>query len=209
MTVEHKGFGWREPGPTCAHFYLLPTVLRLVEKISQGQTLKIVDLGCGNGFVPARLAEQGHKVIGIDISSDGIEIARASYPGIDFRVASIHDRLLAESVGEVDCVVSLEVVEHLFYPRKLFEQSYLLLKMGGVLILSTPYHGYLKNLALSAINGWDRHFEVEWDGGHIKFFSKRTLARITFGAGFRNLRFYGVGRLPWLWKSMILVAERL
>jgi hypothetical protein len=160
-------------------------------------------------------------------------------------------------------VIALEVVEHLFYPKKLFEQSYQLLRTGGYLILSTPYHGYLKNLAIfnlrgtaafrrqgdrssltraqrpseaqsnrlcdpsmgeqnllskaasfrgqwltSLVNGWDQHFRVDWDGGHIKFFSKKTLAQMACEAGFKSPRFYGIGRVPALWKSMIMVAEK-
>lgn len=209
MRVEHGHFGWTQPGPTCAHGYLLPTILRLITNLSRGRLLTVVDLGCGNGYVTARLAKLGHKVIGIDVSSDGIEIARQAYPNIDFRVASVYDEnLLAEFTGVVDCVVALEVIEHLFYPRKLLEQSYRLLRPGGAIIVSTPYHGYLKNLAIALVNGWDRHFEVERDGGHIKFFSKRTLSRLALEAGFRNLRCYGVGRLRGLWKSMILVGEK-
>ena len=76
------------------------------------------------------------------------------------------------------------------------------------MVISTPYHGYWKNLAISILNGWDRHFEVEREGGHIKFFSKRTLTRMAQAAGFRALRFYGAGRLPWLWKSVILFAVK-
>ena len=56
------------------------------------------------------------------------------------------------------CVISLVVAEHLFYPRKLLEQSYQVVKPGGCIIFSTPYHGYLKNLAISVVNGWDKHF---------------------------------------------------
>jgi 2-polyprenyl-3-methyl-5-hydroxy-6-metoxy-1,4-benzoquinol methylase len=105
-------------------------------------------------------------------------------------------------------VVSLEVVEHLFYPKRLFEQSRKILVNGGALIVSTPYHGYLKNLALSLTNGWDAHFSVHWDGGHIKFFSKKTLVNMASREGFANIRFYSVGRLPGLWKSIIMIADK-
>lgn len=132
MRVEHGQFGWTQRGPTCAHGYLLPTILRLITNLSRGRLLTVVDLGCGNGYVTARLAKLGHKVIGIDVSSDGIEIARQAYPGIDFRVASVYDEnLLTEFTGAVDCVLALEVVEHLFYPRRLLEQAYRLLRPGG------------------------------------------------------------------------------
>ena len=105
-------------------------------------------------------------------------------------------------------MIAVEVVEHLYYPKQLFDLSYRLLKSGGHLIVSTPYHGYLKNLAISLVNGWDRHFRVEWDGGHIKFFSKRTLEAMACERGFRNPRFVGAGRIPGLWKSMIMTVEK-
>jgi len=54
----------------------------------------------------------------------------------------------------------------------------------------------------------DAHFTVLWDGGHIKFWSRRTLTRLLEEAGFRVERFVGVGRVPLLWKSMILVARK-
>lgn len=146
---------------------------------------------------------------GVDVSRKGIDIARSAHPHVKFKVCSVYDDRLIQSVNDpVDCVISLEVVEHLFYPRRLFEQSARLLRNGGYLIISTPYHGYLKNLTLSLVNGWDRHFSVGWDGGHIKFFSKHTLARMAGDAGFRNPRFQGVGRFPGLWKSIIMTVQR-
>ena len=207
--MEHHSFGYQDNGSSCAHDYLLPFVLIRLGEISQRKSIKVLDLGCGNGYVASRIADQGYSVTGVDVSSDGIEIARISFPGISYQRCSVYDDNLIDKIGrQFDCVVSLEVIEHLFYPKKLFEQSERLLVVGGSLIISTPYHGYLKNLALSLTNGWDRHFSVEWDGGHVKFFSKRTLAHMAYDAGFGHPRFYGVGRVPGLWKSMIMVAQK-
>jgi 2-polyprenyl-3-methyl-5-hydroxy-6-metoxy-1,4-benzoquinol methylase len=207
--ADHSGYEYHDNDASCAHEYLLPFVLTRVREISQYKSIKVLDLGCGNGYVASRIAEEGHSVIGVDVSSDGIAIARASFPGISYQLCSVYDDDLVDKIGgEVDCVISLEVVEHLFYPKNLFEQSYRTLRKEGVLIVSTPYHGYLKNLALSLTNGWDRHFGVEWDGGHIKFFSKKALAQMACNAGFKNPRFQGVGRLPGLWKSMIMIVQK-
>jgi 2-polyprenyl-3-methyl-5-hydroxy-6-metoxy-1,4-benzoquinol methylase len=207
--AEHSGYEYHDNEASCAHEYLLPFVLNRVREISQGKSLKVLDLGCGNGYVASRIAEQGHSVTGVDVSYDGIEIARASFPGISYQLCSLYDDDLLDKIGEqVDCVISLEVVEHLFYPKKLFEQSRKVLVNGGSVIVSTPYHGYLKNLALSLTNGWDRHFGVDWDGGHIKFFSKTTLARMASSAGFVNIKFFPVGRFVGLWKAMIMVARK-
>ena len=202
-------YGWKNAEPTCAHEYILPAVLKEIQKLFQGKSARILDTGCGNGYVAAQLVQIGHAVVAIDASKDGIDIARTAYPKVDFRVLSLYDDNLGESIGQqVDAVIALETVEHLFYPKKLFEQSYQLLRTGGYLILSTPYHGYLKNLAISLANGWDQHFSVDWDGGHIKFFSKKTLAQMACYAGFKSPRSYGIGRVPGLWKSIIMVAEK-
>ena len=206
---EYPSYQYFNSDFSCAHNYLLPTLFRELAAFAQGRSLKIVDLGCGNGYVAAQLAALGHTVTGVDVSTDGIAIARAAYPHAVYHPGSVYDDdLILKIPGPVDCVVSLEVVEHLFLPKKLFEQSHRLLADGGVLMVSTPYHGYVKNLALSLTNGWDRHFSVGWDGGHIKFFSKVSLAKMASEAGFRNIRILQVGRIPGFAKSMIMIANK-
>ena len=79
---------------------------------------------------------------------------------------------------------------------------------GGLLIISTPYHGYLKNFVLALANKWDAHLNPFWDGGHIKFWSCKTLSQLLNETGFSVIRFIGAGRLPFLWKSMIVVAQK-
>jgi 2-polyprenyl-3-methyl-5-hydroxy-6-metoxy-1,4-benzoquinol methylase len=209
LIPEHIKFGWKNSEPTCAHEYILPEVLNQIQFLYHDNPIQILDIGCGNGYVASQLAQRGHSVTAIDVSPDGIEIARSAYPGVRFEVYSLYEDNLMNVVAQpVDCVVSLEVIEHLFYPRMLFEQSRRVLKDGGYLILSTPYHGYLKNLATSVLNRWDRHFGVIDDGGHIKFFSNRTLTAMACSSGFKYPRFLGVGRLPWLWKSMVMVLQK-
>jgi hypothetical protein len=47
-----------------------------------------------------------------------------------------------------------------------------------------------------------------WDGGHIKFFSPRTLSALVAGSGFAEIEFAYFGRAPWLWKSMLCIARK-
>lgn len=53
----------------------------------------------------------------------------------------------------------------------------------------------------------DKHFTALWDGGHIKFWSKRTLTQLLEEFGFEIIEFKGSGRLPYLWKSMFIKAR--
>ena len=64
------------------------------------------------------------------------------------------------------------------------------------------------NLALSLAGKWDHHHTVLWHGGHIKFFSRQTLSKLLESEGFLPKQFFGVGRLPWIWSSMILVMRK-
>jgi 2-polyprenyl-6-hydroxyphenyl methylase/3-demethylubiquinone-9 3-methyltransferase len=108
--------------------------------------------------------------------------------------------------GLFDAVVALEVVEHLYDPRAFAGRVHECLRPGGTFILSTPYHGYMKNLLIALCGKFDAHVSPLWDGGHIKFRSRKTLTALLEEAGFRPAAFVGAGQLPYLWKSMILTS---
>lgn len=197
-------YGWSSTAATCAHAYLLPALLRALPPAPQ----RVVDIGCGNGYLAGVLAARGYRVAGSDWSADGVELARAKHPGVEFHVASAYDDLSVVIGSDADIVVSTEVIEHLLEPRKLLRNAWKLLRPGGVLILSTPYHGYWKNLALALSGKLDAHFCVGWDGGHVKFFSVKTLSAMVREAGFIEVDFRFAGRVPYLWKSMLVRASK-
>jgi 2-polyprenyl-6-hydroxyphenyl methylase/3-demethylubiquinone-9 3-methyltransferase len=66
----------------------------------------------------------------------------------------------------------------------------------------------LKNLALAVAGKWDDHLTALWDGGHIKFFSERTLGLLLQEAGFKEISFIRVGRIPPLAKSLVAVVRK-
>jgi len=101
-------------------------------------------------------------------------------------------------------VVAVEVVEHLLLPRQLLERAREALRPGGIFIATTPYHGFLKNLALALTNKFDHHWHPLRDYGHVKFFSRETLSQLFGEQGLKVQRFARVGRVPALAKSMIL-----
>jgi 2-polyprenyl-3-methyl-5-hydroxy-6-metoxy-1,4-benzoquinol methylase len=188
------------------HTYLSPLIISLCKVY---RATKVLDLGCGNGALVKSIASAGFNVIGCDPSESGIYHATEAIPEAKFYRLGVYDdpNLLEE--GDFDVVVSTEVVEHLFYPRFLPRFAAKKLKSGGRIILSTPYHGYVKNLALSLTNRWDTHHTALWDGGHIKFWSRSTLASLIESEGFEFERFIGCGRIPYLWKSMIVVGRKV
>lgn len=187
--------------------YLLGPIERLLPPPAPG--LRAIDIGCGNGFVAGWLMQRGYSVVGVDASRGGIDHAKKNYPNGRFECIEITDDLCGTlNEQPFDLVISTEVVEHLYAPRTWAQTAFKGLKPGGRFICSTPYHGFLKNLALSLTNKWDDHHTPLWDGGHIKFWSRATLGRLLSETGFVNIGFVGAGRAPYLWKGMVMSGDK-
>jgi 2-polyprenyl-3-methyl-5-hydroxy-6-metoxy-1,4-benzoquinol methylase len=191
-----------------------PHVLPAIRSLLPARTgLRILDAGCGHGFHAAELAAMGHHVTGIDIWPEKLAIARAAHPpgngGPRFEQASVYDPL--EKImppGGWDVIACVELIEHLHLTRTFLRNMRRHLAPQGCLIISTPYHGYLKNLAICLAGGWDDHHWTTEEGGHVKFFSVATLTQVLREAGFGRVEFRMAGRLPYLWKSIICRAGR-
>jgi 2-polyprenyl-3-methyl-5-hydroxy-6-metoxy-1,4-benzoquinol methylase len=200
-------YGYRSSAPSHTSAYLQQIVLRSIRAVAAPRA-EILDAGCGNGWFSQQLKQAGYSVAAVDSSRSGIEQARRANNDIDFRVASVYDDLAPMFNRKFAVVVALEVIEHLYDPRRFLKRAHDVIADDGVLILSTPYHGYLKNIALAVTGKLDSHFTALWDGGHIKFWSRKTLSLLLTSAGFDVVEFRGAGRIPLLWKSMILIAQK-
>jgi 2-polyprenyl-6-hydroxyphenyl methylase/3-demethylubiquinone-9 3-methyltransferase len=197
---------YRSAEPSCSNRYLWPALKKIVRaEVPAGR--RIFEVGCGNGTIAGKLSQQGFSVTGIDPSSSGIAEARAAFPGCTFEEGSAYDDLAAR-YGTFPLVISLEVVEHCFWPRKYAKTLYNLLQPGGVAVVSTPYHGYFKNLALALAGKFDEHWSPLWDGGHIKFWSPETLLKLLEDTGFSSVEMIRAGRIAPLAKSMIAIARK-
>jgi 2-polyprenyl-3-methyl-5-hydroxy-6-metoxy-1,4-benzoquinol methylase len=171
---------------------------------------RILDAGCGQGQFSYRMAQLGHDVTGVEIDPDSLKLARDLLARSDHKWEIIAGSLEAIELptASFDTAVCIEVVEHLYRPIAALKNIANALKTGGRLILSTPYHGWLKNVAIAASGHWDQHHCTMQEGGHIKFWSNDTLGQTLAMAGLHPVEWRGVGRLPYLWKSIIVRAEK-
>jgi 2-polyprenyl-6-hydroxyphenyl methylase/3-demethylubiquinone-9 3-methyltransferase len=206
-THQYQEFGYTADAQSHMHGRIAPAVLTCASPLAPSH--RVLDIGCGKGALLKEFAAQGCEVVGVDLSEQGITLARKDIPGGRFEVLGADANLL-DVLGEApfDLVISTEVVEHVYAPREWARACHHALKPGGRLICSTPYHGYLKNVLLSLLNKWDTHADPLWDGGHIKLWSRRTLTRLLTETGFRVTGFHGVGRFPGLWMTMVVTAQK-
>jgi 2-polyprenyl-3-methyl-5-hydroxy-6-metoxy-1,4-benzoquinol methylase len=200
-SISATEFLWREQGLSQAHSYLIPGLTKV---LAASQARKVLDFGCGNGALTVELGRMGYEVVGVDNSESGIRIAVNAYPSTQFFRAAVDEPLPRDLATCFDAMIAVEVIEHLLLPRMLFTRAREALKKHGQLIITTPYHGYIKNLAIAIAGGFDNHWHPLRDYGHVKFFSKRTLCRLFEEQGFGVEQVVMVGRVPAVAKSIIV-----
>ena len=206
--IDISGYAYEDGDFNPSHDYLLPSLLQILASLDIPQDRKrIFELGCGNGAIAEVLTRHGYQLTGVDVSSQGVEQAQRRHPHLSLHRGSAYDHL-TDAYGQFPVVISLEVVEHLYAPRLFARTLFDLVEPRGTVIVSTPYHGYWKNLALALTGRLDHHFTALWDHGHIKFWSMTTLRQLLQEAGFRSISFRRVGRIPALAKSMIAIAGK-
>ncbi len=197
-------YGWRDGSAMASQAYLSKPIVTILNRL---RARKVLDLGCGNGAFAHWLQAQGFEVVACDADIQGIQIGASRDSGVVFKHVGIYEPPEKLNCSGFDAVYATEVIEHLFAPAALPRFARSVLKPGGHLIVTTPYHGYLKNVLIALTGKWDYHHTALWEGGHIKFWSRRTLSTLLHDSGFEVVDFMGAGRICGLWKSMIVVAR--
>lgn len=200
---------WSEGNPPPTHDPLSPRraamLWSLVEPTSD-RTLRLVECGSGEGHLVAEATAKGFEAEGLEISGAAVDRARRAHPGCSFREHSVEDRPWPMTLAGCDVVVAFEVIAHLPWPRELLQGAADVLRPGGHLALTTPYHGPVKRSALATL-AFDQHFNV--DGEHLRFFSDRALQRLLTDSGFEVERVIHLGRHWPIWADTFVWARRL
>lgn len=179
----------------------------ILEQLGKQSKRRVFELGCGNGAFARNLKKIGYEVAGVDVSQQGIEQAKKADPSMKLEIGSAYEPL-AKRFGTFPIVISLEVISHIYAPRDFARTVSDLLEPEGMAIISTPYHGYLKNLLLAVTGKMDGHFNALWDHGTIKFWSIATLTTLFEEVGLEREQVLRVGRMPALAKSMVIVFRK-
>lgn len=112
-----------------------PYGLAMLGAFAQVVQGRVVDVGCGPGWVTGFLAERGVDVYGVDLSAGMLDVARKGNPGLRFVEGSM--TALDEADGSLGGVVAWYSVIHMPPERVVgvFEEFWRVLRPGGHLLL--------------------------------------------------------------------------
>lgn len=104
--------------------------------LPEGRSLDILDVGTGTGFFAVLLAQQGHRVEGIDLTPAMLEEARtlAKQRNLDITFREMDAQNLAYPDGTFDVVISRNLTWTLPDPERAYASWFRVLKPGGVLL---------------------------------------------------------------------------
>ena len=104
--------------------------------LPEGRSLDILDVGTGTGFFAVLLAQQGHRVEGIDLTPAMLEEARtlAKQRNLDITFREMDAQNLAYPDGTFDVVISRNLTWTLPDPQRAYASWFRVLKPGGVLL---------------------------------------------------------------------------
>lgn len=121
------------------------------------QTTRIIDVGCGNGYISLAFANLGYAVTAVDVWEPSERAAMFSAAGIVYQRANLNELEPLESIdpGVFDVALLGEVIEHVLnHPVGLLRSIARVLRPDGLLVLTTPNPSTIMNAARVLL---DRH----------------------------------------------------
>jgi SAM-dependent methyltransferase len=171
--------------PYSSHMILM----RLLDPSRLGQ--RLLDVGCGNGFLARLLAQKGFQVTGLE-HPQGYD---ANFPPEVALIVHDLEQPLPGMAGDYDVVLAADVLEHLKTPAALLAGMRGLLRPGGCVVASLPNSGniyFRLNILFGLFPQEDKGL---FDRTHLHFFMWQNWKDLFSECGL-DLEVYDVSGIP-------------
>ncbi len=177
--LENRGFGRGQLGRVEAHYSY-----KLSAESSHGRVLsmmegrppcRVLDVGCGPGWLAGELRDRGHHVVGVDLVEHPDVRTRTD----QFIRADLDAGLPQEAQGAYDVVIAADVVEHVRDSERLMRQMSDCLRPSGRMLTSVPNisHWYSRGRITLGLFNYDQRGIL--DRTHLRFFTRRSFLQLT------------------------------
>lgn len=116
--------------------------------------VRVLDLGCGAGFLANDLAARGHAVTGVDTTAENLAVARSRDPTRTVCYVRADARALPFADGGFDVVCAMDLLEHVEEPAQVIGEAARVLAPGGLLIFHTFNRTWQANLVVIKGVAW-------------------------------------------------------
>lgn len=113
----------------------------MMARFPPGPEVRVLDVGCFNGYLSFLFSELGYQVTGTDICELEGRQAIFSKAGIEYAPSNMNDLEPFKHIppGTFDIVIIAQVIEHILnHPLGLIRGLATLMRPGGMMILTTP-----------------------------------------------------------------------
>jgi len=141
----------------------------------------LLEVGCGYGYLLDEARAYFDGRVGTDFSAEAAATARTT--GAEVLVGGIEQ---VPYGSRFDCVVAIQVIEHVYEPLSFIEQLLSFTKPGGHIVLATPDMGGALRKTMG--RRWPSFKAPE----HVLYFDFRRLKKLMSHAALRDIR-----RLPY------------
>lgn len=169
-----------------------------------GEGANVLDVGCGDGHLLFQLKSGFGALYGLEYSPHRLEQARLNLAGLRFvpLLGSAEDMNYVAS-DSIDCVVSADTIEHIPDVYAACAEIFRVLKPGGRLVINTPNIAFLKKRMLLLAGRFPSTSQpneglgsdILFDGGHLHYFTYRSLRLVLERSGLKMEQAVGYGRL--------------
>lgn len=164
----------------------------------------VLDVGCGNGLLLYQLRNQFNNLVGLEYSAHRLEQAKLNLSDNNFSpVLGSAEDMNEITSDSIDCVVSADTIEHIpdVYPAA--TELFRVLRPGGMLVINTPNIAFIKKRAVLLMGRFPSTSQpneglgsdILFDGGHLHYFTFRSLSLLLERSGFSIEHSIGFGKL--------------
>ena len=149
-----------------------------------GSQNSVLDIGCWDGSIGKLIMKHDNKVYGLENSTTAVVNAREK--GIIVNSVNLELDAWPTYPFSFDVVFAGEIIEHVFDTDKFLQNIRGVLKDKGHLVLTTPNIAALgrRLMLLFGLNPLIETTARKYDGGHIRYFTKKTLFALLQENGF-------------------------
>jgi len=174
----------------------------ILHTTGSGNTL--LDVGCGNGLLLYQLRNKFKKLVGLEYSAHRLEQAKLNLSENNFvPVLGSAEDMNEIASASVDCLVSADTIEHIPDVYLAATELFRVLRPGGTLVINTPNIAFIKKRALLLIGRFPSTSQpneglgsdILFDGGHLHYFTFRSLSLLLERSGFAIENSIGFGKL--------------